>query len=66
VDRFHAHGIFDTDSEGLRQRYLDRVMPLLREVNIRPPVDFRREGDTWIAQGSLPWERWDPVKRRLG
>ncbi len=65
VDRFHAHGIFDVNSEGFRQRYLDRVMPLLQEVNIQPPVEFRREGDTWVAEGSLPWERWDPVKRRL-
>lgn len=65
VDRFHAHGIFNGDGETLRQRYLDRVMPLLQEVNIRPPVGFRREGSVWVAEDPLPWERWDPARRRL-
>ncbi len=65
VDRCHAHGVFDTGSRALQQRWLDRVMPVLEEVNIRPPVNFHRAGDAWVAEGSLPWENWDPMSRRL-
>lgn len=64
VDRLHAHGIFDGDSEALRQRLLHRVMTVLEEVEIQPPLRFHREGDAWVPESALPWERWDPIKRR--
>jgi phenylacetate-CoA oxygenase PaaI subunit len=66
VDCLHAHGIFDGDSQALCQRLLDRVMPVLQEVDIQPPLSFQRDGDVWMAEGTLPWESWDPVNRRLG
>ena len=65
MDRFHAHGIFEVDGEGFRQRYLERVMPLLQAVEIRPPINFQRQNGVWEPERPLPWERWDPVKRRL-
>lgn len=65
VDRLHAHGVFDGDSESLRQRLLDRVMPTLDEVDIQPPLGSHRRDDAWVAEGSLPWEDWDHVNRRL-
>jgi len=66
VDRLHTHSIFDGDSGSLRQRLLDRVLPVLDEVDIRPPVGFHRQDDAWVAEGALPWGDWDNVNRRLG
>lgn len=66
VDRFHAHGIFDGDGEALQQRLLHRVMPVLEEVGIQPPLRFHRKGDAWVPESVLPWNNWDPLRRRLG
>ncbi|MFQ5813934.1 MAG: Phenylacetic acid catabolic protein [Anaerolineae bacterium] len=66
VDRFHGQGILDGDAQALRQRLLDRVMPVLEEVDIQPLLSFQRDGDAWVADGSLPWSDWDQTNRRLG
>lgn len=66
LQRFKDFGLFDGAGNELRQRLLNRVMPVLREVEVQPPVDYRQEAGTWVPASPLPWDEWDPVKRRLG
>lgn len=51
------------DNEQWRQRWLDRVGPVLEEVDVRLPA--RRDGSgRWVWE-EVPWERWNPLQRRL-
>lgn len=65
LSRFYAYGLFDGDGEALRQRFLNRVMSVLQDVEIHPPVGFRLEDNVWVPASSLPWGNWDPEKRQL-
>lgn len=55
-------GLLDGDGDRWRQRYLDRVGPVLLEVGVHLPA--RRAGSTWEID-DLPWDRWNPLQRRL-
>ncbi len=47
-------GVIDALPDELRSRYLQKVMPTLRQVNIEMAAKFNE----------LPWARWDIVGRR--
>lgn len=47
-------GVLDAGSEELRRRFVDRIMPLLNEGGVAVETE-----------SPLPWERWDPLTRRL-
>ncbi len=57
-----AAGLLDGDGDRWRQRYLDRVGPVLLEIGVDLPA--RRAGSTWEID-DLPWDRWNPLQRRL-
>lgn len=63
VEQLKAEGMLDGDSEAMRQRYLDRVAPVLLDAGIALPVE---RGDGGWRYAELPWERWDRLHRRLG
>jgi ring-1,2-phenylacetyl-CoA epoxidase subunit PaaA/ring-1,2-phenylacetyl-CoA epoxidase subunit PaaC len=56
VEALRAHGVLDHDNQELRRRYLERVGPVLDAVGI---VRGRLDDE------DLPWERWNPLQRRL-
>jgi 1,2-phenylacetyl-CoA epoxidase catalytic subunit len=51
-------------SEEMRQRYLDKVVPLLQECRIEVPIR-RSESDKRWEFGELPWSEWNQLQRRL-
>jgi len=55
--------LLDADGEALRFRYLQDVVPLLRQVAFVTPAT--QDGDRWVVTMTLPWERWDGRRRCL-
>ncbi|MDR7482614.1 MAG: Phenylacetic acid catabolic protein [Armatimonadota bacterium] len=64
VEALRAEGYLSAVNDALRQAYLQRVGPLLLEVGVRLPVRWNLEDGTWEVP-PLPWERWNPIQRRL-
>ena len=63
----HSHeGIIDGTQDELRSRYLDKIMPVLNELDIAMPVTFNATTKRWELTQPLPWPAWDAVGRRLG
>lgn len=60
-----AEGHLTRNGDQMRQAYLLRVAPLLLEVGVRLPVRWDLATRTWEYK-ELPWETWDPLRRRLG
>jgi 1,2-phenylacetyl-CoA epoxidase catalytic subunit len=58
VETLRGQGLLGRGTTELRQAWLDRVGPLLREVGVR--LRFERSEDP-----RLPWERWNRLQRRL-
>jgi phenylacetate-CoA oxygenase PaaI subunit len=58
-------GLLCDDVETLRQKFLNRIGPVLQETGYALP--FTHDGVTgrWELTGTLPWERWDPKTRRV-
>jgi 1,2-phenylacetyl-CoA epoxidase catalytic subunit len=59
LKREHLLGL---DSDELRQAYLDEIAPLLVQSGI--DLHCARDGDRWTIP-ELPWNRWNPLQRRL-
>lgn len=51
------------DNEQWRQRWLDRVGPVLTEVGVTFPAR-QDESGRWKWE-EMPWDRWNPLQRRL-
>jgi 1,2-phenylacetyl-CoA epoxidase catalytic subunit len=47
-------GLIDGGGDHWRATYLDRVTPVLNEVGVKLP-----------DHEELPWDRWNPLQRRL-
>lgn len=57
-----AAGALTADAEGLRQRYLDTVMPTLLELDL--DVGVWGDQGAWCYE-ELPWSQWNRLQRRL-
>lgn len=64
IGALKEEGLMSMDNETMRQLYLDRVAPLLRECGIEIPV-FRDENRGRWEYGELPWSEWNNLQRRL-
>jgi ring-1,2-phenylacetyl-CoA epoxidase subunit PaaC len=62
VEALHAAGVLTLRNEPLRQRFLDVVAPKLRAHGYALGVDGAP--GRWTYE-ELPWERWNPLQRRL-
>ena len=51
-------------NEEMRQKYLDKVVPLLQECGIEIPIR-RSESEKRWEYGELPWSEWNQLQRRL-
>ncbi len=64
IESLRAEGLANMGNEEMRQRYLDRVVPLLQECGIEVPVKRNQRDDGW-EYGELPWNQWNQLQRRL-
>ena len=64
IEALKAEGLASMGNEEMRQRYLDRVVPLLQECGIEVPVKRNQSDDAWEYEG-LPWNLWNQLQRRL-
>lgn len=61
-----AGGILSAAPEDLRQRWLQRVGPVLLETDLAPAFSLRQEpAGHWTLTTALPWENWDAGRRRF-
>jgi len=58
-------GLIGDDVDTLRQTFLQRVAPLLLELEYDLPIAHDTDTGRWEITGDLPWDRWDPKSRRL-
>jgi ring-1,2-phenylacetyl-CoA epoxidase subunit PaaC len=65
MQQLYREGSIDATLYELRSRYLQKIMPTLRSVEIEVPVSFNATTKQWEVTQSLPWEKWDAVGRRL-
>jgi ring-1,2-phenylacetyl-CoA epoxidase subunit PaaC len=63
VEALRGRGVLDADNRELRRRWLDRVAPVLEEAGIE--LDLPRDPAGGLDDGTLPWERWNHLQRRL-
>ncbi len=64
VEVLKAEGVLTQTSDALRQDYLACVAPLLLEVGVRLPLRWNLGERVW-EYDELPWDRWNPMQRRL-
>lgn len=62
IEALEAEGLIAMGNERMRQKYLDRVVPLLQECGIEVPIS--RSDKRW-EYGELPWREWNQLQRRL-
>ncbi len=65
VQQLYREGSIDATPDELHSRYLQKIMPTLRSVEIEVPVSFNATTKQWELTQPLPWEKWDAVGRRL-
>jgi len=58
-------GLLSDDVETLRQEFLKRVGPLLKELDYDLPLEYDSDQGRWQLTADLPWDKWDPKTRRL-
>lgn len=57
-------GLVSMSNEEMRQTYLNRVVPLLKEAGVEVPVEWNEREQRW-EYGDLPWNEWNQLQRRL-
>jgi len=59
--------IIDATPGELRSRYLQKIMPVLRSLDLDGafPVSFNAQGGVWELSQALPWTNWHAASRRL-
>jgi phenylacetate-CoA oxygenase PaaI subunit len=65
MQQLYQEGVIDATPDGLRRRYLGKIMPTLSSLDINVPASFNLQTKSWEPTGQLPWGRWDAVGRRL-
>jgi phenylacetate-CoA oxygenase PaaI subunit len=65
MQRLYQENVIDATPDELCSRYLQKIMPVLSELNIDMPVSFDTATQTWQLSQELPWSRWDATGRRL-
>jgi ring-1,2-phenylacetyl-CoA epoxidase subunit PaaC len=64
IEALGLEGLISMGNEEMRQRYLDKVVPLLQECGIEIPVRHSESEKRW-EYGELPWSEWNQLQRRL-
>jgi len=64
IEALKAEGLTSMGNEEMRQKYLDRVVPLLQGCGVEVPVERNESEQRW-EYGELPWSEWNQLQRRL-
>jgi 1,2-phenylacetyl-CoA epoxidase catalytic subunit len=64
IEALEVEGLIGMGNEKMRQRYLDKVVPLLKECAIEVPIRWSDSEKRW-EYGELPWSEWNQLHRRL-
>jgi phenylacetate-CoA oxygenase PaaI subunit len=64
IEALEAEGLISMGNEEMRQRYLDKVVPLLKECGIEIPIRRSESEKRWEYK-ELPWSEWNQLHRRL-
>jgi 1,2-phenylacetyl-CoA epoxidase catalytic subunit len=64
IEALRAEDLASMGNEQMRQRYLDRVVPLLQGCGIEVTAERNETDDAW-EYGELPWNQWNQLQRRL-
>ena len=64
IEALEVEGLIGMGNEEMRQRYLDKVVPLLQECGIEVPIKWSESEKRW-EYGELPWSEWNQLQRRL-
>ena len=64
IESLRAEGLASLGNEEMRQRYLDRVVPLLQGCGIEVSAKRNESDDAWEYE-DLPWSQWNQLQRRL-
>ena len=64
IEALEAEGLISMGNEEMRQRYLDKVVPLLQECGIDIPIRHSESEKRW-EYGELLWSEWNQLQRRL-
>ncbi|MDP9477136.1 MAG: phenylacetate-CoA oxygenase subunit PaaI [Actinomycetota bacterium] len=64
IEALSAEGLASMSNEEMRQRYLDRIVPLLKGCGVEIPVERNESEQRW-EYGDLPWNEWNQLQRRL-
>ncbi len=65
MQTLYNEGIIDAQPDELRNRYLQKVMPTLSNLEIDVPTSFNATTKRWEATEALPWSRWNAEGRRM-
>ncbi|GAC1399020.1 MAG: phenylacetate-CoA oxygenase subunit PaaC [Ktedonobacteraceae bacterium] len=65
MQRLYQEGILDATPDELRGRYLQKIMPTLKNAGFNVPAIFNETTQQWELTEALPWEQWDKVGRRM-
>ncbi len=64
IEALRAEGLASMSNEEMRQKYLDRIVPLLKGCGVEIPVERNESEQRW-EYGELPWKEWNQLQRRL-
>lgn len=64
IEALRAEEIASMSNEEMRQKYLDRIVPLLKGCGVKIPVERNESEQRW-EYGELPWNEWNQLQRRL-
>ena len=64
VEDLRDAGFVALGNDALRQAFLDRVGPALRDAGVEAGVEWSSEHERW-EYADLPWESWNSLERRL-
>ena len=64
IEALRAEGLASMSNEEMRQKYLDRIVPLLKGCGVEIPVERNESEQRW-EYGELLWKEWNQLQRRL-
>ena len=64
IEALRAEGLAKMSNEEMRQKYLDRIVPLLKGCGVELPVERNESEQRWEYR-DLPWNEWNQLQRRL-
>lgn len=65
MQRLYHEKVLDAAPDELRSRYLQKIMPVLSELDIDMLVSFNATTQAWQLAKELPWSKWNAISRRL-